>query len=57
MGVLKWCGYILAAIVVLTVIAGAGLFIAAVVIVGGIALAVIGLIFLVAGIIRSAVEQ
>ena len=57
MEVLKWIGYIVAAIIVLTVIVGAGLFVVSIVFVGGVALAIGGTVILVAGLIKSFAEQ
>lgn len=57
MGVLKWIGYLVAAIVVLTVVVGCGLFVAAVVAIGGALLCLMGLVLLIASSIKAFCEE
>lgn len=53
MGVLKWLGYGLAAIIVLTVIVGGGLLVAAIVAIGAAVLCFTGLVVFVAVLIKD----
>lgn len=53
MGALKWVGYIVAAFLVLAVISGVGMFLAAVVFFGGALVSVVGLVLGVASIIKE----
>lgn len=53
MGALKWAGYIVAALIVLAVISGVGMLLAAVVFFGGALVSVVGLVLGIASIIKG----
>lgn len=57
MGVLKWIGYIVAAILVLTVALGGGLLIAAIMAIGAALLCLVGLVTLTALLIKSLFDE
>lgn len=57
MGALKWFGYIVAAIAVLSVVAGLGLFVIALVTIGGAIVFALSLVAFVTGLIKGIVES
>ncbi len=57
MEALKWCGYIVVALLVLSVVIGIVGFVATVMTIGGALVAVCGVIFIIAALLKSLWEE